>query len=252
MAKQKLTTHRLAAFLYLMENVFPKASSANKISNIKNDLEKYYVFKHKGDSLYFRKSINRIWNLVKDIRNGTLGEDYFPTDQTLNVFVSYCSDKLSEDETLTFKTYSDKYKTEIESFYKNKENTPSDAVLKVLFSESHEKLEGIENRISKLEMFIKSKDAMLDELFQKNKSYHSITQAFGNEKVALGFLHYLQEELIETRKKYKQAKKLYRSLGSFGLFFIPIKYALFEEQEIVDDFLETALLDNGDILEDLV
>lgn len=249
MAKQKLTQHRFATFLYLMETIFPESSSVNKISNIKNDLEEYY-FKYYGKSTYFRKSINRIADLVKDIRNNTLNDNYFPDDKTLNVFVSYCSEKPSEPNTLDFKTFAKKYESEIEAFYE--EHTPSQVVLQIYFPEPHEKLKGIESRIDKLEKFLKSKDAMLDELFQKNKSYQSITQAFGNEKVALGFLHYLQEELIETRKKYKQAKKLYGALGSFGLFFIPVKYALFEEQEIVDDFLESTLLDDGDVLEDLV
>ena len=247
MPRKEMTKSTFAAYLYLMQNVFPSDANGKRILVIKDLLVKFYFSEYNGKRKHPRKNIDRNWDALKGIRNGSLKVRYFPSKETLRFFVAYVlQDPKGE---ITFEEYSERYKEDIHAYFED--NAPSPKVVDLFIPRLPEKLVGIENRISKIEEFIESKDELIDRLLTNSSNSKNFNEIYGNQKIALDFLNYLQQQLFETKQQYKWAKLAYRNLGSFGLFFIPLKYALFDEQLIIDDFFNEGLFTGEDVFEDL-
>ncbi|WP_396635411.1 hypothetical protein [Maribacter sp. R77961] len=248
MAKQKMTKEDFETYLYLMEKIFPIDASKKSILKTKKLIEDYYVTVLDGESNNFRKTIDRNLKYIEAIRNSTVEKAYNPDVESLKVFVSYHIDQ--EDGTISFRDFGEKYRKDIKAYILK--NPPKDAIVEMVFPKLPEKLLGIEKRISKIEQFIDANDGFIENLLSTQHNVKSIKTQYSNEKLSLDFLNFLQRELLETMKQYKRAKVLYKNLGSFGLFIIPVKYALFDDQIILGSFFDEDLLMDDEVLDDLL
>ncbi len=244
-----MTKDNLVAYLYLMEQIFPQGFDSDAVLREKHRLEAYFT-KHfsKGEGKSFRKTIDRNLKYVEEIRRGEVPKKYSPKPDSLKVFIGFHL-KLTEN-VISLDEFEEENKVKFKEYLK--ENSSVNKVLEQLYLKYPEKLTGIENRISKIENFIKSNDGFMDKLLSKNKDLRSLNETYGDQKLALDFLNFLQKELLETRRQYNRAKLAYQNLGSFGLFFIPIKYALSDEQVILKEFFNEELALDDDILDDLL
>lgn len=252
-----MTKEDFEAYLYLFEKIFPKKATETTILKTKKFLEEYYDSELEGKSYNFRKTIDRNLNYVKDIRNATVEKVYNPKPDSLNVFVNYYLAKSSSDllkdrgvTEVSLAEFREEFKEEIRAY--TRENPLSEEVLDILFAKLPEKLVGIENRISKIEDFIASKDGFIENLFSKPENLGDLGATYSSQKLSLDFLNFLQHELLETKKQYQRAKLLYKNLGSFGLFLIPLKYAIDEERNILKDFFGEELGLNDDLWDDII
>lgn len=248
MGKQKMTKEDFETYLYLMDTIFPVDASKKSILKTKKLIEDYYVTMLDGESNNFRKTIDRNLKYIEAIRNGALEKAYNPDVETLKVFVSYHIN--DEEGAISFRDFGEKFNEDIKAYILK--NPPSEAIMEVVFPKLPEKLLGIEKRISKIEQFIDANDGFIENLLSNQHNVKSIKAQYSNEKLSLDFLNFLQRELLETMKQYKRAKFLYKNLGSFGLFVIPVKYALFDDQVILDSFFDEDLLMDDEVLDDLL
>jgi len=248
MAKEKMTKEDFDTYLYLMEKIFPLDATKKTILKTKKLIEDYYVTVLDGKSNNFRKTIDRNLNYIEAIRNGTLEKAYNPDAESLKVFVGYLLNK--NESLISFYDFGRQFKKEVQAYVLD--NPPGVVVLEIVFPKLPEKLLGIEKRISKIENFIDSNDGFIDDLLSNHHNVKSLKTKYSNEKLSLDFLNFLQQELLETKKQYHRAKVLYRSLGSLGLFLVPVKYALSDERVILEGFFDEDFLVDDSVLDDLL
>ncbi|WP_350284831.1 hypothetical protein [uncultured Croceitalea sp.] len=250
MPNQEITTKDLATYMYIMAKIFPEDYDVDDLLTRKKNLEHFYIdnFNNETKKLKsFRKTITRNYNTIRDIRNGSIKKRYYPNKRTLEIFLGFLYGNPSD---VSYVDYVKDHTEEIDVFFEK--SKPTDEVLHLFIPKLPEKLEGIENRILKIEEFIASKDNLIEDLLKRNSKLKSFEENYGNQKMGLDFLNYLQKQLNETKREYKWAKQVYRNMGSFGLFFIPLKYAFFDEEDLLEDFLEETYTFNDDgFLDDL-
>lgn len=224
-----------SAYLFVMHKVFPESSDRKGILIIKNRIDKNYYPLYYKDKPSFRKTIDRNWNFIKDIRKGDLKEVYLPKVDTVEVFISYA---MNSKQNISLGDFVKQNTAEIEEYYK--ENKPSSEILDQIFPLLHEKLVALENRIHKLEEMAdeyvnRIKNRLLSNNDDKLLSY---SEMFGESKLALEFFNFLEADLLKARKKLGRAQYLHKNLGGLGLFFITKPNLENFDQGIWTDFIK--------------
>ncbi|WP_149274937.1 hypothetical protein [Pareuzebyella sediminis] len=219
-----------------MEKIFPPGASPKRNLKTKKLLEDYYAqHDQEASGKDFRKTIDRNLNYVEAIRIGSVKQIYSPKPGSLQGFIAYCNAKDLSERPISLDDLTGKSNS-IGDY--TLQEPPTEAVMERLFPKLPEKLEGIENRISRIEQFIANNDSFVEKLLNKQNDASNPTTAYTDQKLSLDFLNFLQQELLETKKQYQRAKFLYRNLGAVGLFLVPLKYALSDDASILGGMLE--------------
>lgn len=244
-----MTKDSFIAYLYLMEKIFPPGASQKTHLKTKKLLEMHFA-QHESEASGkdFRKTIDRNLNYVAAIRKGSVKRVYSPKPGSLRGFIEYHNAKGLSERPISLDELTGKSNS-IGDYAL--QEPPTEEVMERLFPKLPEKLEGIENRISRIEQFIANNDSFVEKLLSKQNDASNPTTAYKDQKLSLDFLNFLQQELLETKKQYQRAKFLYRNLGAVGLFLIPVKYALSDDASLFGEMFEAYPDFDDDLWDDL-
>lgn len=199
------------------------------------------------------RTIKRAFVLREELSKNILEQKvYRPSIKTLNTLCGYYFENPEERFLKINKTY----KKEIQEYYNT--NMPKPEVINAVFNPKPEKIVLIETKqhnYAKLKTMVEHQEinTVVSDMEKKVQlRFELLQKKMDDLAIKTQIINHLEIKIEELEKKLKQANFANNTLGSVGLFFVPINYDILTDDGIFEEFLDEYEGIFEDVIDDLI